>query len=199
MPGRRRAATRRSHVTGSPGCASRNACDARLQRSIVSIASSCASRSARGVAQPGLFGLRQLLPQRARRVAVSAFRQRHRGERPQPGRRARQLRGRLKRRRRGLVVAQVPVVDEPEVHHVLPLGRLRGDSFLQQRDGEIGPAGPARIRLAEVDGAEPVGDAEVRIQRGRQIEQRVQQRVGALTCSGGDSRSSPKCCSARIQ
>ena len=57
--------------------------------------------------------------------------------------------------------------------------RLRGQPLLQQRDRQVGPAGPARIRLAEEDRAEPVGDAEVRIQRRRQIEQRIQQRVGA--------------------
>ena len=100
--------------------------------------------------------------------------------------------------RRGPVVAQVPVVDEPEILHVLPLVRLRREPLLQQRDREVGTAGAARIRLAEEDRAEAVGDAEVRIERGRQIEQRVQQRV-VLTWLGGASRSVPKCCSARIQ
>ena len=51
--------------------------------------------------------------------------------------------------------------------------------FREQRDGEIGTSGTAGVRLAEKDRAKAIGDAEVRIQRRRQIEQRVEQRVGA--------------------
>ena len=49
----------------------------------------------RRVAEPRLLGLRELLEQRARRVAVSAFGKRHRSERTQPGRRSRHVRGLL--------------------------------------------------------------------------------------------------------
>ena len=49
----------------------------------------------RRVTEPRLLGLRELLEQRARRVAVSAFGKRHRSERTQPGRRSRHVRGLL--------------------------------------------------------------------------------------------------------
>ena len=133
----------------------------------------------RRVAQPRFVGLRDVQPQLPRRGALPPFRQRDGGERAQPVRRARLLGRALKPVRGGFVVLQVPVIHEPEILHELPFVRLRREPFLQQRDREIGAPGAARRRLAEKDRAEPVRDAEVRIERRRQIQQRVEERVRA--------------------
>ena len=64
---------------------------------------------------------------------------------------------------------------ERDVMVVLPLRRLFLDAFLQKRLGLIGTSGTAGSRLAQKDRAEAVGNREERIERGREIEQRVQQ------------------------
>ena len=85
----------------------------------------------------------------------------------------------------------MPVMDEPDVVEVLPLVRLSRDALLEQRDRLIGTAGPAGRRFAQEDRAEPVRDGEVRIERGRQIEQRMQQLVLAgVHRAPGDRRRS---------
>ena len=48
-------------------------------------------------------------------------------------------------------------------------------SLLEQRDRLVGPARPVRRRHRQEDRAEPIGDDEVRIERRRQIEQRLEQ------------------------
>jgi hypothetical protein len=58
----------------------------------------------------------------------------------------------------------------------------RGEPFAQQRDRLVGAAGTARISLAQENRSEPVGDVEVRIERRRDVEQRIQQVV--LASSG---------------
>jgi hypothetical protein len=108
-------------------------------------------------------------------------------QRPQPRRRAGQLRGALKRRRRRLVIVKVPVIDEAQIHHVLPAARLRSQTLLEKGDREVGAARPARKRLPEEDRAEPVRNAEVRIQIRRQVEQRIQQRVRARVSGGRET------------
>ena len=48
------------------------------------------------------------------------------------------------------------------------------DALLEQADGEIGAAGSARGRLRQEDGAETVGDDEARIQRRREVQERIE-------------------------
>ena len=84
----------------------------------------------------------------------------------------------------------MPVVDEADVVEVLPLLRLRGDALSQQRDRQIRTARAARVAFAQEDRAEAIGDREVRIERGRQIEQRIQQLVLAAAVAR-PSRSPP--------
>ena len=69
--------------------------------------------------------------------------------------------------------------------------------FFEQRDRLIGPPRPARVRLGEKNRAEPVAHGKERIERRREIEQRIQQVEAALALWFW--RSPPKCCSARIQ
>ena len=85
--------------------------------------------------------------QEARRGAVASLDQHRRGHRLEPVGRAGLRRGPPKPRRRGLQVAQLPVMDEGDVVVILPLRRLRGDPLAQQRDRLIRPARSAGIRL----------------------------------------------------
>src|SRR5215813_1961785 len=73
----------------------------------------------------------------------------------------------------------MPVVDETQILHVLPLVRLRRQALPQERDGEIRATRTVGERFAQEDRAEPVRNAEIRIERRREVEQRVQQRVRA--------------------
>src|SRR6266568_3704684 len=133
----------------------------------------------RRVAEPRLLRLHELLKQLAGRAAVPAFRQRDRGQRTQPRWSAGHLGGLLEARGRRLEVTHVPVIHKSEVLHVLPLAGLRRQSFPEQRGGEIGTARAVRILFAQKNRAEPVRNAEIRIERRRQIEERIEQRVGA--------------------
>ena len=72
-----------------------------------------------------------------------------------------------------------PVVNEPDVLHVIPSVRLLAKPLFEERNRQIGTARPARIRLGEKNCAKPVRDVESRVERGRQIEQRIQQIVSA--------------------
>ena len=47
----------------------------------------------------------------------------------------------------------------------------------RQRDGQIGTARAARVRLGEENRAKPVHDAESRIERRGAIEERIQQTI----------------------
>ncbi len=72
------------------------------------------------------------------------------------------------------VVPRPPVVHEPDVLVVLPAIRVVLHALLEQRDGLIGAAGTAGRLLGQEDRAEPVRDVEARIERGGQVEKRVQ-------------------------
>ena len=56
-------------------------------------------------------------------------------------------------------------------------GRSR-NPFSSRAIARSGRSGAARVGLGEKDRAEPVGDVEPRIERRRDVEQRIQQRVG---------------------
>ena len=130
----------------------------------------CASRR-----RPFVVGrLRQRAPQQPRRLPVAALGQRDGRERLHPPRRAR-YRGALREGVGGLrVVAGPPVVDEADVLEVLPAIGRRRDALLEQAHGEIGPARSTRWRFRQEDGAEAIGDDEARIQRRREVEERIQ-------------------------
>ena len=81
-----------------------------------------------------LTGLEHLLPERARCRAVAALRERDRRKRREPFGRARDRTRTLEPGRRRLIVAQPPVVHEPDVLQVLPARGIRGEPFLQQRN-----------------------------------------------------------------
>ena len=91
--------------------------------------------------------------------------------------------------RRPLVCPAAASNDEGDVVVILPLRRLRLDALLQQRDRLIGAPRSARIRFAQKDRAESVGNREVRIERRRQVEQRIELLVAALRRL--DNRSPP--------
>ncbi len=85
------------------------------------------------------------------------------------------------------VVVDVPVIHEPDVLVVLPLVGHRPQALLEELDGVVGPSGPMRIGLGQEDGAEPIRDVEPRIERGRDVEQRVQEIEGDRRL-GGEGR-----------
>ncbi len=60
---------------------------------------------------------------------------------------------------------------------VLPPLGLRTQCFLEERDGEIGTARAARRRFGQEDRPEQIRHTKVRVERGGEIEQRVQQVV----------------------
>ncbi len=66
---------------------------------------------------------------------------------------------------------------ERQVVVVLPFGRLGLQALRQKRFGLIGTSWSAWKRLAQKNGAEPIGNREVRVERGREIEERIQQCV----------------------
>ena len=79
---------------------------------------------------------------------------------------------------------------EPDVLHVLPLIGPCAQTLFEQRDGQVGPARPARVRPRP--GRSPRTDRRSLnrgSRRGGQIEQRVEQRVasgvGAASIGGG--------------
>ena len=113
-------------------------------------------------------------PQQPRRLPVAALGQRHGRQRLHPPRRAR-YRGPLREGGGGLrIVAGPPVVDEADVLEVLPAIGSRGNALLEQAHGEIGSARSARWRFRQEDRAEAVRDDEARIQRRREVEERIQ-------------------------
>ena len=59
----------------------------------------------------------------------------------------------------------------------LPLLRLSPESFLQQRDRQVRTSAPPWERLGQEDGPEVIRDIETRIERGREVEERIQQLV----------------------
>jgi hypothetical protein len=68
-------------------------------------------------------------------------------------------------------------MDERDVVVVLPLRRLRRDALPQERNRLVRTPRAPRVGFAQEDRAEPVRDREVRIERRRDVEQRVQQLV----------------------
>ena len=97
-----------------------------------------------GLPQPFLVGLQNLVPQEPGGRAIVAGAEDPSRERFQPVRRARQLGRPLEPQRGGVEVAEVPVVHERDVVKVLPLLRLGGDAFPEQRDRLIGTAWATR-------------------------------------------------------
>ena len=131
------------------------------------------------LAQPVRFRrLQNRGPHRARRSAISALSQGRGRQRSKPPGRARDVGRFLEPLGGGEKVVTKPVVDEPDVLQVLPLVGPLAQSLFQQRNRQIGTVRPARIRLGQEDGPESVGDVEPRIERRRDVQQRIQQREG---------------------
>ena len=131
-----------------------------------------------GLTQPLVFGCcGQLDPERPRRCpsppSASMLAATGRSQLGAPGCSA-AFRNHL---RRAAGVPAPPVVDEPGVVRVLPLARASPGCLFEQRDRLIGVAGSVGIALREQDRAEPVRDVETRIQRRRDVEQRIQEIV----------------------
>ena len=97
-------------------------------------------------------------------------------QRLQPRRRTWDLRGAFEPLGGRWIVPEPPVVNEPDVVHVLPAAGAI-DAALQQRDRLIGTPRSAGIGLGEEDRAEPVREIEARVERRDQIEQRVKEVV----------------------
>ena len=86
-------------------------------------------------------------------------------------------------------VAELPVIDEARCRGSTATSSAARDALAQERDRLIRPAAAAGICLAQEYRAEPVRDREVRIERRREIEQRIQQFVLArLFTVRGDRR-----------
>ena len=127
--------------------------------------------------QPLLFRGGEALPELAGRCPVGSLRQHRGGNRLQPVRRRRQRRTAPQPCGGGLRIPVRPVMDEADVVVELPLRWLRRQPLPQQRLGEIGTPRTTRLRLTEEDGAEAIRDVEIRVQRRRQVEQRVKDPV----------------------
>ena len=150
-----------------------------------SIASSCFSRRAASSRSQAASDVEHAARRGRATTRVSPpVGQRVRRQRPQPDvgpfaflLRARGLRGALEPLG-GLCVVAVAVVDEADVVRILPAIRAaRAIPFSSSRIARSDRPGSARLLLREEERAEPVGDVEVRIERRRQIEQRIQQLV----------------------
>jgi hypothetical protein len=130
------------------------------------------------VAKP--VNLRRLtdgLPHGARRSPVPAFGKGRRCQRLEEPRGSLNLRGPVEPPGRGRVIVTPPVVHEPDVLHVLPFIGSSGQSLFKEPDGQIGTSWAGRVRLREKNCAKPVRNVEGGIQRRRQVEQGVEERV----------------------
>ena len=118
-------------------------------------------------------------PHRARRLPVAALRQRRRGQRAQPPRRAGHV-GRLAgttRRRRGSRGGTSSARSRCPACTAICRG-ARAAPFPAAQSPDPGGPAPRGYGSAEEDRAESVGDVEPRIERRRDVEQRIQQRKG---------------------
>jgi hypothetical protein len=138
----------------------------------------------RGVGEKIGVGLEQLLPHQTGGSTVAPPGAHARGHRLQPDRRTRNFAGALEPRRRCLVIVNRPEVDEPDVVQQLPAIRIVIQSLLEQRHGEIRPARTPGISLAQEDGPHPIRDKELRVERGRDVEQRIEQVIVLLWLAG---------------
>ncbi len=155
----------------------------RSSSTIWSIASSFFSRRAASSRSQAASDFSMCSIEGSRRARIAAGRPRVGRERPQPEvgafaflHRAWGLCGSLEPLS-GLTVVAVPVMHEADVMQILPAVRLRGHGLAEQTDRQIRSPGSTRLFLREKECAEPVGDAEIRIEGRGQIEQRVQQVV----------------------
>ncbi|MCA1585718.1 MAG: hypothetical protein LC791_13450 [Acidobacteria bacterium] len=122
-----------------------------------------------------ITGLEHLPPHLTRALAVSPLGHGHCGERSEPawgaGKRARAA----EPVRRTLIVAHPPVVHESDIVRVLPAVWLMLEAAFQQCDGQIWATGTGRVGFGEENGTEPIGDAEARVERRREVEQGIEQ------------------------
>src|SRR6185295_7830318 len=81
---------------------------------------------------------------------------------------------------------QVPVVNEADVLHVLPLIGSDGQTLFEQGDCQIGPPWATRIRLRQKHRPEAVRDIETWVERGRQVEEWIQQPVVLIRRRGNE-------------
>ena len=103
-------------------------------------------------------------PHGSRRPAVAALRQSGGSKGAEPPWGVGEFAGSIERLGRLVIVVVPPVVDEPDILHVLPLIGSSLQTLFEQADGQIRPPWTGRRVLGQEDGAEPVGQVEVRIQ-----------------------------------
>ena len=133
---------------------------------------------AAGVARPSASSrsrrMRRWLRTTSASPALSALGQRRCGKRLEEPRGSGHLAALLEPRGGGLVIVPRPEMRRSRHPACTATSSATRQALLEQRNRLVGLTGPARLRFGQEDRAKPIGDIEVRIQRRREIEKRVE-------------------------